>query len=128
MPAEQVTDETAATVVTTSLGLVGGLLSVLFGHDRLSSGQKVGCILAGGLCAFVGAPLVPVAFPSGGAQMASLAGFVLGLSGMFMVRGFLTWTARAEQMIPDQLDKQTGVSTKAPSPPLPPAGGKDSTP
>jgi hypothetical protein len=128
MPTEQVTDETAATVVTTSLGLVGGLLSVLLGPDKLSSVQKVGCILAGGLCAFVGAPLVTVMFPTGGPRVVSLAGFVLGLSGLFIIRGFLTWTARAEKAIPDQIDKQTGVSTKPPFPPLPPAGGKDSTP
>ena len=116
MPTENMPEDTATAVVTTGLGLVGGLLSVLLGPTQMSPWQKAGCILAGGVCAFVGAPLVTVALPQGGPRVISLAGFLLGLSGVFLVRGATNWLSRFERRITAELDRSTGVDTKPPKP------------
>ena len=120
--AAEVTDDTAATAVTTGLGLVGGLLSVLLGPTQMSAWEKVGCIIAGGVCAFVGAPLVTTVFPQGGPRVVSLAGFVLGLSGVFLVRGATLWLSKVERRMPAELDRRTGIDTSEPKLPQP---GKD---
>lgn len=117
MSADGPPDESTTAAVTTGLGLVGGLLSVLLGPTDLSRWQKLGCVIAGGSCAFVGAPLVTVAFPAAGPRVISLAGFVLGLSGLFLVRGLTAWMSRFEQQIPDEIDRRAGLDTRPKLPP-----------
>lgn len=120
---------TANTIITTGLGFIGGAMSVLFGPRSLTPIQKIGCIVAGGTCAFVFAPLVPLVWPAAGPRVQSVAGFVFGIGGLFFVRGVLSWLTRAEQRIPDQIDNRLGVDTKPKSPPtpIPPAKTEEPT-
>ena len=113
--AAEIGHEDATTVSTvimaTGLGLVGGTLSVLFGPDRLTPWQRIGCIAAGGACAFVLAPLIVVVYPAANERVISLAGFVLGIGGLFIVRGTLAWWSRIQGKIPSILDRQTGTDS-----------------
>jgi len=104
------------TIVTTGLGLIGGALSVVFGPIGMTAWQKVWCIIAGGTCAFVGAPLVTLFWPSANVRVIALAGFLFGIAGLFLVRGFLAWLSRLERRLPDHLDKRAGIDTSDPKP------------
>jgi len=115
MPAEIVHEDTTAVstiIMATGLGLVGGTMSVLFGPDKLTPWQRIGCIAAGGACAFVLAPLIVVIYPNANERIISLAGFVLGIGGLFIVRGILAWWSRLQKRIPDLLDRQAGTESK----------------
>lgn len=120
-PQHDGSDAIATTLITTGLGLIGGAMSVLFGPAQMSAWQKVGCIVAGGTCAFVGAPLVTLVWPSANERIVALAGFLFGIAGLFLVRGLLVWLARLERRIPEELDKRAGIDTRTPIPKTPDA-------
>jgi hypothetical protein len=113
-------------IIATGLGLVGGIMPVLYGQDNLTPRQRGGCVLAGGTTAFALSPLIPVAWPTAPTGVICAAGYFFGIGGIFLVRGLLAWLNRAERRLPDQIDRRAGIDTHdaTPQPPTPsPAEG-----
>lgn len=104
-------------IITTGLGLVGGVMPVLYGQDNLTVRQRAGCVLAGGATAFALSPLITVAWPAAPTGVLCASGYLFGIAGIFIVRGLLAWLKRAEGRIPDQIDRRTGIDTRPPAPP-----------
>jgi hypothetical protein len=95
-------------VVATGLGLVGGLMPVLYGEESMTLGQRAGCVIAGGATAFCGSPLIELAWPSAPTSAVCAAGYLFGMAGIFFARGFMAWLRRAEKRLPDAIDRRTG--------------------
>lgn len=96
-------------VVATGLGLVGGLMPVLYGEESMSVAQRAGCVLAGGATAFCGSPLIEIAWPGAPTSVVCAAGYLFGMAGIFFSRGFMAWLRRAEKRLPDAIDRRTGA-------------------
>lgn len=133
---EPTPDPTASTVLTGLFGLVGGVLSLLFGGHNLNPWQRIGCLISGVACSIVFGPVVLLIWPSCPSAMLSAAGLVIGLGGLFIVRALLVWWRLAERGLPGAISKavkdKTGLDLHSPDdkdgpgtpePPAKPTGG-----
>lgn len=110
--AEFANPDVVTTASTVSLGVTGGALSLVFGGSDLTLAQKIGCVVSGGVLAYVAVPTITVVWPEAPKQIFGIAGFFAGLIGMNVVRGVLAWGKRAEKQVPDAIDKRLGTDTK----------------
>lgn len=112
------------TVVTGLLGLVGAVLSLLFGGHELTSWQRFGGLLAGVVCAIAFGPLLLMLWTDCPAQVLSAVSLVIGLGSLFIIRGLLAAWKTFETNIPVLIGKairsRTGADYRDQSPPLPP--------
>lgn len=125
MTTPEIPQETVTNTVTTGLlGLVGAVLSLLFGGHELTMWKRVGGLLAGVACAIVFGPLVITVWNDCPPQVLSAAGFIMGLGGVFMVRALLaTWKAlesRLPAVAARVLKARTGIDFGPDTTPVPP--------
>lgn len=106
--------DTVTTASTVGLGFTGGALSLVFGGNDLTYAQKIGCVVSGGVLAYVAVPAITVAWSDAPKQIFGIAGFFAGLVGMNVVRGVLAWGKRAEKRVPAEIDKRLGTNTEQP--------------
>ena len=107
-----VDDQLITTGTTVGLGIAGGVLSLIFGGNNLTTIQKFGCVACGGFVAFVSCPLITVFYRDAPPQLFGVVGFFSGLIGLNLVRGILVWSNRSERRVPDMIDKRVGIDTK----------------